>query len=54
VLGAFDPLEEIADICQKYNMWLHVDAAWGGGALFSDKYKHRLQGIHRSVSIPPD
>lgn len=25
VLGAFDPIEEIADICEKYKMWLHVD-----------------------------
>ncbi|GBP78756.1 Glutamate decarboxylase [Eumeta japonica] len=46
VLGAFDPLPEIADICQKYDMWMHVDAAWGGGLLFSKKYRHpRLTGI---------
>lgn len=25
VYGAFDPIHEIADICVKYNMWLHVD-----------------------------
>lgn len=25
VYGAFDPISEIADICEKYNMWLHVD-----------------------------
>lgn len=25
VYGAFDPIDEIADICEKYNMWLHVD-----------------------------
>lgn len=25
VLGAFDPIEEIADICEKYKIWLHVD-----------------------------
>lgn len=25
VYGAFDPINEIADICEKYNMWLHVD-----------------------------
>lgn len=27
VLGAFDPFPEIADICAKYNMWLHVDVS---------------------------
>lgn len=30
VLGAFDPLDKIADLCDKYKMWMHVDAAWGG------------------------
>ncbi|XP_075218103.1 glutamate decarboxylase [Lycorma delicatula] len=52
VLGAFDPIEEIANICQKYKMWLHVDAAWGGGLLFSNKYRHpRLTGIERADSV---
>ena len=27
VLGAFDPIEEIADICEKHNLWLHVDVS---------------------------
>ena len=47
VLGAFDPLEPIADLCEKYKLWLHVDAAWGGGALVSKKYRHLLKGIER-------
>lgn len=47
VLGAFDPLEKIADICEKYGLWMHVDAAWGGGALMSPKYRHLLKGIER-------
>lgn len=47
VLGAFDPLEDIANICQQYKMWMHVDAAWGGGILMSKKHRHLLQGIHR-------
>ncbi|MFZ4405365.1 MAG: aminotransferase class V-fold PLP-dependent enzyme [Pseudobdellovibrionaceae bacterium] len=44
VLGAFDPIPEIAKICQKNNIWLHVDAAWGGPALFSKKLRHHIQG----------
>ncbi|KAG7272341.1 hypothetical protein CRUP_011589 [Coryphaenoides rupestris] len=42
VYGAFDPINEIADICEKYNMWLHVDGAWGGGLLMSRKHRHKL------------
>lgn len=49
VLGAFDPIAEIADVCHDYSIWLHVDAAWGGGALVSKKHKHLLTGIHRCV-----
>lgn len=51
VLGAFDSINEIADICEKYNLWLHVDGAYCGGAFFSDKYKHLLDGIERSNSF---
>lgn len=47
VIGAFDPIDTIADICDEYKMWLHVDAAWGGGALISRKYRHLLSGIQR-------
>lgn len=51
VLGAFDPVKPIADLCAKYNMWLHVDAAWGGGWLLSDKLRHKLDGIERADSV---
>uniref|UniRef100_A0A669EQ94 Glutamate decarboxylase like 1 n=1 Tax=Oreochromis niloticus TaxID=8128 RepID=A0A669EQ94_ORENI len=51
VLGAFDPIDEIADICEKHNLWLHVDACWGGAALVSSKHKHLLKGIHRADSV---
>lgn len=47
VLGAFDDLNSIADLCKQYGMWMHVDAAWGGGALMSSKYRHLLSGIER-------
>lgn len=51
VLGAFDPLIEIADICQEFGMWFHVDAAWGGGLIFSKKHAGLLRGIQRADSI---
>lgn len=47
VLGAFDDLNSISDLCKKYGMWMHVDAAWGGGALMSPKYRHLLDGIEK-------
>jgi glutamate decarboxylase len=51
VLGAFDPLPEIADVCLKNDLWFHVDAAWGGGALLSKKHRSLLDGIERADSI---
>ena len=51
VLGAFDPIDKIADITEKYNLWLHVDGAYCGSVLFSKKYKHHLKGVERSNSF---
>lgn len=45
VYGAFDPIKSISSLCKKYNLWLHVDAAWGGGALMSRKHRTLLEGI---------
>lgn len=47
VYGAFDPLQALGDVCERYGLWLHVDAAWGGGALVSGKHRGLLEGIHR-------
>lgn len=51
VLGAYDPIEPILDIAKKNNMWLHVDAAWGGGALLSKKHKHLMKGVEHADSV---
>ncbi|XP_020015839.1 cysteine sulfinic acid decarboxylase isoform X6 [Castor canadensis] len=51
VLGAFDPLDAIADVCQRHGMWFHVDAAWGGSVLLSQTHKHLLDGIQRADSV---
>ncbi len=52
-LGAIDPLAGIADLAKMHRVWLHVDAAYGGGLLFS-KHRHRLRGIERADSIALD
>ena len=54
VHGAFDNLTEINKVARDLNLWLHVDAAWGGGAIFSEKHKHLLKGIHLADSITID
>ena len=51
VLGAFDPLDEIAEVCERHGLWLHVDASWGGSALVSRKHRRLLHGIHRADSV---
>uniref|UniRef100_A0A673ZWM0 Glutamate decarboxylase 1 n=1 Tax=Salmo trutta TaxID=8032 RepID=A0A673ZWM0_SALTR len=56
VYGAFDPIHEIADICEKYNMWLHVDVRlieirFHGGLLMSRKHRHKLRGVERANSV---
>jgi sulfinoalanine decarboxylase/sulfinoalanine decarboxylase/aspartate 1-decarboxylase len=51
VLGAFDPIDKIADITEKYKIWLHVDGAYCGSVIFSDTYKYLVNGIERSNSF---
>ncbi len=52
--GIIDDLEGIADICEKENIWFHVDAAYGGGALAADSVRHLFNGIERADSITID
>ena len=51
VLGAFDPIDEIANITDKYNLWLHVDGAYAGSVIFSKKRIGLVKGIERSDSF---
>jgi len=51
VLGAFDPILEISEIAEKYKIWLHVDGAFGGSVIFSEKYKHLLNGVEKANSF---
>ncbi|CAL1538573.1 unnamed protein product [Lymnaea stagnalis] len=51
VFGAYDPLSDIADICETYGLWMHVDASWGGSVLLSDKLRDKVNGIGRADSV---
>ena len=53
-IGAFDPLPEIAEVCQRHDAWLHVDAAHGGAACLSDKYRHLIEGLEQADSVVAD
>ncbi|WP_052411404.1 pyridoxal phosphate-dependent decarboxylase family protein [Streptomyces sp. NRRL S-118] len=52
--GSIDPLPEIAEIAAGHGMWLHVDAAYGFGALFSRRLAGRLAGLELADSITLD
>ncbi|KAF3916741.1 hypothetical protein ABW20_dc0107194 [Dactylellina cionopaga] len=52
VLGSFDPFAKIAEIAKKHNMWFHIDGAWGGSYVFSEKLKSQfLAGAELADSI---
>lgn len=52
--GSIDPLPRIADSCAAAGVWLHVDAAYGGGLLVSPTRRHLLDGIERADSVTVD
>lgn len=52
--GAIDPLRAIAQLAAEHQIWVHVDAAWGGALLLSEKYRDYLDGIELVDSITLD
>ncbi|MCP9495050.1 MAG: aminotransferase class V-fold PLP-dependent enzyme [Pyrinomonadaceae bacterium MAG19_C2-C3] len=52
--GTIDNLTETADIAARENLWFHVDAAWGGAAVFVPELKTALDKIERADSITFD
>lgn len=52
--GSIDPLPEIARLCRKHDMWMHVDGAYGASALLSERQRAALRGIGRSDSLSWD
>ncbi|MFD5638846.1 pyridoxal phosphate-dependent decarboxylase family protein [Streptomyces sp. NPDC127077] len=52
--GLIDPLPEIADLCATHGARLHIDAAYGGGLLFSDRHRGKLDGLARADTVTLD
>ncbi len=52
--GAIDPLEELAALCEREDVWFHVDAAYGGAVMLNDDLRPLLRGIERADSIAFD
>jgi sulfinoalanine decarboxylase/sulfinoalanine decarboxylase/aspartate 1-decarboxylase len=55
VMGAFDPIDELADIAREHRVWIHVDGAWGGALLLLPDARRRLfAGLERCNSLTWD
>lgn len=52
--GNVDPLDALADYAGELGCHFHVDAAWGGPTLFSDRYRGLLRGVERADSVTID
>jgi len=52
--GMIDPLGACAEIARLRGIWYHVDAAWGGAAIASERLRHSLAGIEEADSITID
>ena len=52
--GMVDPLGACAEIARRENLWFHADAAWGGGAIASDRRRDLLAGLEAADSVTID
>jgi L-2,4-diaminobutyrate decarboxylase len=52
--GSIDPLAAMAERARERGLWLHVDAAYGGALLFSDRHRGLLDGIAAADSVSLD
>jgi aromatic-L-amino-acid decarboxylase len=52
--GAIDDLPNVAEICQRHRLWLHVDGAYGAAAIFSDQHRELVRGIELADSVTID
>lgn len=53
-VGAVDPLAAIAEVCKRFGLWFHVDAAYGGFFVLCPETKAQFKGIEEADSIVVD
>ena len=51
VLYAFDDVSSLAPICKKHKIWMHLDGAFGGSVIFSEKHKSLIKGVNLTDSF---
>ena len=52
--GSIDDLADIAEVCRRYGVWMHVDGAYGAALIFSDRHRGLLRGIEHADSLTID
>jgi len=52
--GAVDPLGAVADVAEQEGLWMHVDGAYGGFFILTDRGRERFAGIERADSVTLD
>jgi aromatic-L-amino-acid decarboxylase len=52
--GAIDPLDAVADVAEEHGLWMHVDAAYGGFFILTERGRERFRGIERADSVTLD
>jgi aromatic-L-amino-acid decarboxylase len=52
--GAFDDLNALADLCEREDLWFHIDAAFGAWVKLSDSHRYLADGLERADSVAVD
>jgi glutamate/tyrosine decarboxylase-like PLP-dependent enzyme len=52
--GVIDDLRGVADVCEAFGVWMHVDGAYGGAGLAAPSVRHRFDGVERADSFIVD
>ncbi len=52
--GSIDPLPELGRLCHEHRLWYHIDAAYGGAFVLTDRGRERMSGINLADSVTLD